>query len=1372
MRERSLKRRTAFILAVLLTFMNCFPSYASETVDDIGDPEIAEELNITEDTVENEDIVTSDVVDFSNASDNEAEDLDVVSNDSVTANSESQKDEDVISNEGIDKTEDSVSVKSRLLTSKTLQLGSSGIKLLGANSDEPGLNNGWSEKYGILWQLSGNKLKISENKTIENTSIRGYMGDSGFKWTPNEEGTQGTGEGFWLPYASQIEEVWFDPDSTIKNISPYAFAGTNITGIDIPITVESIGVGAFVDCKKISVIGVKNNPHFYSNTDAGSNGDGILYQVNDDGTTSLLFCPVNTYKKVTVSPETVTVCDYSFYGCSYLPNVEIPEKVSTIGTGAFMGCSSLETVNIGKRKYADSGSEDFTGNNLSSIGEKAFKMCAKLKFFYLPDKLTSIGKDAFANDSNLSYVIVYGTVNGNDDDLNRASAALVNAINNANTSKKSESSYVKEVLVPYNHCILFFDNGSYTYDPLTFEYGKIIDQSKFPMPKYPSATAQNWKFNGWFFGNTQYDDGMEHTLIGDIISLKAKWIEYYWITFNPNGGTLDGSDDNDSVSCDSGSGLKSGVKPSGDWPVKPEKDGRGDIFVGWYDSVSKRTFVYENEANIRKVDKTYATNPVSIYSDTSSYFVSSRELKAVYKESVTVRFYSPKGETIAEYKKYVGDYLSSDAIADLRNSELLYDYENDISYKWVGWRTAAGASLNTNNSLTSDDDGRIYYAIYDRYATVYYWNMDNQNGSTYSLSVNIPVNSTYVIERQPDISGYKRMGWYSKPGGGGTKYGTKLNITKNQLEYNLYAHYLKYYKVTTNDQKSEIGGTDSETVHLDVVSGSSIYSLGVVPHDDIHVGDDESHYAFAGWYTEKKGNGILIDESYKISSDNLYVYAYWNQGYLVSYYVDGAGASYTMPYVAEYGTNLIIPESPTQEWADNHGYMGYDFKGWYTEPDGQGVMVTQTTKVTSDMNLYGYWVDNPDRENWPMYIVSFNSMGGSEVSYQRVSVNSLLSMPDEPVWADHKFIGWYKDKDFKEEWDFFNDTVTEDGWLYAKWITWTEEDEDNAHGIYWVRMLRGGKAPLTEYFKESGLKFSYDKNIVKVQKKGQIVKGKKAGETLITAYKVDGSEYPVKVRVFVLKQELQDMYVFNTSTTLNAPDFLTVSGFLPDRWESSKTSVASIDPKTGLITVRGRGRSKIKAYYQNRSVTATLYSEVPKFAKQFYIFKTGQRKKIKIKKVKKYDIVSWNIIPTTDDYYTDNSGISRNSAGYAEVDNNGVVTAVSAGEVMLQASVYGQTITTKLHIEPPTLKTRQLQININKTKRLKLSRTKLKYVEWQSSNENIAYVDPTNGKVYALKTGRVTLRTTAGGVTNTCNVVVEDPESYKTGLGYANSTLK
>ena len=53
--------------------------------------------------------------------------------------------------------------------------------------------------------------------------------------------------------------------------------------------------------------------------------------------------------------------DYAFNGCTYLPNVTIPDSVTTIGDSAFAFCCSLISATIG---------------NLISIGNSALLSAA------------------------------------------------------------------------------------------------------------------------------------------------------------------------------------------------------------------------------------------------------------------------------------------------------------------------------------------------------------------------------------------------------------------------------------------------------------------------------------------------------------------------------------------------------------------------------------------------------------------------------------------------------------------------------------------------------------------------------------------------------------------------------------------------------------------------------------------------------------------------------------------------------------------------------------------------------------------------------------------------------------------------------------
>lgn len=48
--------------------------------------------------------------------------------------------------------------------------------------------------------------------------------------------------------------------------------------------------------------------------------------------------------------------------------------------------------------------------------------------------------------------------------------------------------------------------------------------------------------------------------------------------------------------------------------------------------------------------------------------------------------------------------------------------------------------------------------------------------------------------------------------------------------------------------------------------------------------------------------------------------------------------------------------------------------------------------------------------------------------------SGLVPEPTEPTREGYVFDGWYRDSEFKESWDFFTDTATEEITIYAKWV--------------------------------------------------------------------------------------------------------------------------------------------------------------------------------------------------------------------------------------------------------------------------------------------------------------------------------------------------
>jgi len=71
----------------------------------------------------------------------------------------------------------------------------------------------------------------------------------------------------------------------------------------------------------------------------------------------------------------------------------------------------------------------------------------------------------------------------------------------------------------------------------------------------------------------------------------------------------------------------------------------------------------------------------------------------------------------------------------------------------------------------------------------------------------------------------------------------------------------------------------------------------------------------------------------------------------------------------------------------------------------------------------------------PLFLVTFDSQGGSAVDEQTVEEGGLLTEPTAPTKTDSTFAGRYKESGCINPWDFDSDTVTADMTLYAKWTT-------------------------------------------------------------------------------------------------------------------------------------------------------------------------------------------------------------------------------------------------------------------------------------------------------------------------------------------------
>ena len=154
--------------------------------------------------------------------------------------------------------------------------------------------------------------------------------------------------------------------------------------------------------------------------------DGYECHLYKDGQEVTDLVIPETFEKDGTTYKIIGVAPYTFFWCTSLASINLPESVTSIGNNAFDSCRSLTSVNIpesvtsiGKGAFVMSDLTSITiSKNVTSIGEGAFCDCTYLITAVLPDGLTSIGAYAFGECSNLTSIVWKGTTYTDNTEFN------------------------------------------------------------------------------------------------------------------------------------------------------------------------------------------------------------------------------------------------------------------------------------------------------------------------------------------------------------------------------------------------------------------------------------------------------------------------------------------------------------------------------------------------------------------------------------------------------------------------------------------------------------------------------------------------------------------------------------------------------------------------------------------------------------------------------------------------------------------------------------------------------------------------------------------------------------------------------------------
>ena len=138
---------------------------------------------------------------------------------------------------------------------------------------------------------------------------------------------------------------------------------------------------------------------------AGYCGENVRYSYDDSGTIRI-YGTGEMYdryrmgslpskieiKNAVIEAGVTSIGDETFYNCTSLTSITIPDSVTSIGDHAFYNCTSLTSITI--------------PDSVTSIGDYAFCNCTSLTSVTIPDSVSNIGDATFASCGDLTSVNV------------------------------------------------------------------------------------------------------------------------------------------------------------------------------------------------------------------------------------------------------------------------------------------------------------------------------------------------------------------------------------------------------------------------------------------------------------------------------------------------------------------------------------------------------------------------------------------------------------------------------------------------------------------------------------------------------------------------------------------------------------------------------------------------------------------------------------------------------------------------------------------------------------------------------------------------------------------------------------------------------
>ena len=256
----------------------------------------------------------------------------------------------------------------------------------------------------------------------------------------------------------------------------------------------------------------------------------------------------------------------------------------------------------------------------------------------------------------------------------------------------------------------------------------------------------------------------------------------------------------------------------------------------------------------------------------------------------------------------------------------------------------------------------------------------------------------------------------------------------------VYAVWYPYYDVTFASTSGVLNGT---TIVKKIAKNDNVNINDIVFPDPYERCDETDGNGtclktttlyFTGW-TQKVldnpdsyiiGKGVSYDDTIHVEditvTGDITIYSVWTTvpTYTVTYDANGHGRTWVDYVQVEEGQSVTTPEDPVAD-------SGYEFSGWYTEPECENEF-DDGTGIYKNETLYAKWGKEP-------YSITYDLDKGTnnEDNPTSYNVETPTIVFKKPTRDGHRFDGWFYDSDYTMRATQITQGTTGDKTLHAKW---------------------------------------------------------------------------------------------------------------------------------------------------------------------------------------------------------------------------------------------------------------------------------------------------------------------------------------------------